>query len=375
MSRVRTFAIPAVLLALTLGDSVNAQKRNKFGFASFRRVEADPNKAYTLNESHGPWMIVAASFAGPGAKKEASDLIMELRKRFKMQAYLYHKNYDFSEPVEGRGLNEYGEPKMMRYQQNYKFEEYAVLIGNFPSIDDPTLQSTLKDIKYIKPTCMQVGNGGKTTQRFVDFRSLVRRYSTDPEKKQKGPMGQAFVSRNPILPQEYFTPSGFDSLVEKINSGVQYSLLTNPGKFTVRVATFTGNVVLDQRKVAEIQKTGRMKSRLTQAAEKAHRLTEALRQRGVEAYEFHDRHESIVTVGNFESVGSPREDGRIEIDRRILKVIESYGAKQTPVAVRGGSAGMQPRTLDGIPFDIQPKPIHVPKRSIASDYARGGSVR
>ena len=144
-------------------------------------------------------------------------------------------------------------------------------------------------------------------------------------------------------------------------------MLTNPGKFTVRVATFTGNVILDQKKVAEVEKTGRMKSRLMEAGEKASRLAKALRDRGVEAYEFHDRHESIVTIGNFQSVGTPRDDGRIEIDRRILKVIESYGPKQTAVA---GAAGLQPRTLEGIPFDIQPKPIHVPRRSIASDYAR-----
>ena len=133
-------------------------------------------------------------------------------------------------------------------------------------------------------------------------------------------------------------------------------------------------MVLDPDEVAKIEKTGRMKSRLTQAAEKAHSLTVALRERGVEAYEFHDRHESIVTVGGFDSVGSPRDDGRIEIDRRVLTVIESYGAKQTSV-ISGGSAGMVPRTLNNIPFDIQPSPIEVPKRSIATDYVRGGTVR
>ena len=368
MTLARTFAIYLIVLStFIVCPAANAQKKNPFGFASLRRVEAEPGKSYKLAESHGPWLIIATTFAGPGAEDEATELVLELRRRFKLPAYTYQKTYDFTDPVEGRGLDRYGAPKKMRYKQNYRFDEYAVMVGNFPGINDPGLQSTLKTVKTCHPTCMQIGKDTTSTQRYAGLRSFIRRNSNDPGKKSKGPLGQAFVSRNPLLPQEYFTPSGFDSLVEKINSAATYSLLTNPGKFTVRVATFTGNVILDQKKVAEVEKTGRMKSRLMEAGEKASRLAKALRDRGVEAYEFHDRHESIVTIGNFQSVGTPRDDGRIEIDRRILKVIESYGPKQTAVA---GAAGLQPRTLEGIPFDIQPKPIHVPRRSIASDYAR-----
>ena len=334
MTLARTFAISLVVIStLITTQTANAQKKNPFGFASLRRVESDPNRAYELTESHGPWMIVATTFAGPGAPEEATELVLELRRRFKLPAYIYHKNYDFTDSVQGRGFDRYGEPKKMRYKQNYKFDEYAVLVGDFPAIDDPALQRTLKALKTCHPTCLQTGTQKATTQRLVEIRGYLRRHSKNPEQKKKGRLGQAFVSRNPLLPQEYFTPAGFDSLVEKINGGAKYSLLTNPGKYTVRVATFTGSVVLDQKKVADIEKTGRMKSRLMEAGEKASLLAKALRDRGVEAYEFHDRHESIVTVGNFQSVGQQRDDGRIEIDRRILKVIESYGARQTEICL------------------------------------------
>ena len=58
----------------------------------------------------------------------------------------------------------------------------------------------------------------------------------------------------------------------------------------------------------------------------AHRLTEALRIKGYDAYEFHDRYCSIVTVGSFSSTGTPRRDGMIEINPEILAVIETFKA-------------------------------------------------
>ena len=102
-----------------------------------------------------------------------------------------------------------------------------------------------------------------------------------------------------------------------------------------------------------------------------------LRQRGIEAYEFHDRYESIVTVGSFDTVGTPRADGCTEINPAVLRIMQSYGPRQKPIGAGGRAmAGLMPRTLGGITFDVQPTPVEVPRRSIATDYAlRGGSVR
>ena len=72
------------------------------------------------------------------------------------------------------------------------------------------------------------------------------------------------------------------------------------------------------------------------------RLTVALRTRGVEAYEFHDRHESIVTVGSFDSVGQPRVDGKTEINPAVHQVMAMYGATRQPIPGQG-SLGLQPR--------------------------------
>ena len=121
-----------------------------------------------------------------------------------------------------------------------------------------------------------------------------------------------------------------------------------------------------------IEKTGKLSDQLDIAADKAHRLTVALRSRGVDAYEFHDRSESYVAVGSFDSVGEPLANGTIDINPTIHKIMKMYSA--TPHKLPGGgSMGLQPRTLSGIRFDIQAVPIEVPRRSIASDYARAAS--
>lgn len=360
------FALSCVLLGAT---PVAAQGRLA-SFASFKRVEANPMSSYDLAESHGPWLIMAASFAGPTAEDEAKELVIELRKRFKMSAYTHARKFDFSEPVVGRGVDQYGQPKRMKHRVDRAYNEIAVMIGDFPSIDDPQLQQTLKQVKYLRPTCLQLEGKDQSSQRFAGLRAVQRHFNGDEEKKKKGPLGSAFVARNPMLPQEYFTPTGFDGFVEKMNKDVKHSLLKCNQPYSVRVATFRGNVVIDQKEVAKIQANGGMKSQLMQAAEKAHRLVGLLRERGVEAYEFHDRYESIVTVGSFPQVGTPRQDGKIEIDPQVLKVIKNYGPSEKKLP-NGAQTGMVPKSLAGITFDVQPVPVEVPRRSIAADYARG----
>ena len=110
------------------------------------------------------------------------------------------------------------------------------------------------------------------------------------------------------------------------------------------------------------------KSKLAEAAEKAHTLTEALRLKGYEAYEFHDRYQSIVTVGSFNSAGTPRADGKIEINPAIHRIMQQFGAT---AALPGQPPGaMKVTSLLGISFDIQPIPVEVPKRSISRELAR-----
>jgi len=255
----------------------------------------------------------------------------------------------------------------MRYYNEKKFDEIAVLVGDFENAEDHRVDKIRDKIRYARPECLDVSKNHTTTQRFFGLRALQRRLTPDKEKRERGPMGKAFVTRNPLLPQEYFTPGGLDPFVERINRNVQYSLLKNPGRYTVRVATFRGSTTMDPGRIEQAS-SKRPTRKLEEAAIKAHELTMALRRQGIDAYEFHDRYESIVTVGSFDSYGAPRSDGKTEINPRVHQIMQSYAAKrqQLPGMTH---LGLVPRALNGIPFDVQPMPVEVPKTSIATAYA------
>ncbi len=347
----------------------------------FKKVEADPNVDYWITEEHGPWMIMATSFAGPGAEQQARELVMEIRSKYRLPAFMHKRHFDYTEPVVGLGLNKYGGPKRMRHQKATEFDEIAVLVGNYNDHQDPATQDDLETIKTAQPVCLDIrGEKGKnTSQRFVGLRELQRLVNLDPDKQKRGPMRRAFVVRNPLLPKEFFVAEGLDPFVVEMNERVKHSLLKNPATFTVRVASFQGESAFQGEKDEEGEgKAGFLglptkgaPNKLEIAAENAHRLTEALRERGIEAYEFHDRFESIVTIGSFETVGTPRQDGKIEINPAVLKIMNTYGAQRDALP-NSSSQAVRPRSLDGVRFDVQPMPVRVPKASLASTYADKG---
>jgi hypothetical protein len=347
----------------------------------FRSVEADPNKQYWLTEDQGPWMVMATSFAGPGAEEQAHALVLELRSRYKLEAFMHKRTFDYTEPVYGRGVNRYGGPKRMRYQAATKFDEIAVVVGNFTTIDAPGAQEDLDKVKTAKPACLELSeekDTQQTTQRFVGLRELQRLVHADPEMRQLGPMRRAFIARNPLLPKEYFVDAGIDPFVLDMNREVKHSLLDNPGQYTVRVASFQGESYFqgEGREVSDrspslipgLASRGEA-NKLEVAADNAHRLTEALRKRGVEAYEFHDRFESVVTVGSFDSAGTTLPDGRIDLRPEVYRIMQTYGAERSDLPQQGEA--LKPRMLDGVRFDVQPMPVKVPRRSLASTYAAG----
>jgi hypothetical protein len=335
----------------------------------FRKVDADPNKDYRLTEDQGPWLIMCRSFAGQTAEQDARALVLELRQEFKMKAYLHDQEYDFTKKEIGKGFDEYGGPKVMKPANATKFQEIAVLVGDFHSPEDPKLDDALEKIKYARPACLDIRSGQGTSQRYWGVR-IASRAKVD-KTDGKGPMRMAFLTRNPLLPDEYFQQKGIDPLVKNMNKGLKYSLLKNPGKYTVRVATFRGNTATTVRAkdYERLSNEELRKSKLEEGAIKAGQLVQALREDGFEAYEFHDLHESIVTIGNFNSVGEPRPDGKIEINPAMLAIIDRFKATETQIPGQGKSLGAQ--KYKGISLDIQPLPVAVPKDSIGAAYARG----
>ena len=76
---MRNIAFTGLLFAgmtISLLACDSARAANPFAsLLPFKRIEADPNKSYNLTKADGPWMILVASFAGPGSKKQADELV------------------------------------------------------------------------------------------------------------------------------------------------------------------------------------------------------------------------------------------------------------------------------------------------------------
>jgi hypothetical protein len=365
---------------------------------------------FTLAQSNGPWLVMATSFSGEGGEEQAMELVNELRTQYKLPAFYYAMSFEMEDANPGRGINDYGAPIKRRYNRGESVVEHAVLVGEFPSIDDPEAQKLLSQIKQIAPKALQLEGDEESAQSLASVRqyqnAILERIN--PSRK-RGPMGKAFLTRNPMLPREYFVPQGVDAEVAKWNEGLEYSLLKCPGRYSIRVATFRGRAEFESKAEDKSNKTrqAEKKDPLVTAARHAHKLTVALRAKGWEAYEFHDRQESYVTVGSFDD-GQQTQDGRIALTNRDAQTIARTFGAQSPNAslerpaydqlgvspdkirkieadqqriqqtfVNSLSAehmeltnGLHPKRLVGLPFDIIPEPVTVPKKSISAAYAR-----
>ncbi len=407
MPRSRPLVPAAMLAAILLGVPAPASAQLWKRFAPVERVDADPAGDYTLSDKHGPWLIMASTFSGEGAERQALELALELRSRQNLTTYVHNMDFDYTGGVTGKGLDIYGEPLKMRYQRGREVTEFAVLVGDFAAVDDPRAQRLLHDIKTMHPEALSPKRGEGSSQNYGRFRSWVRGQSGASE----GPMRTAFMAPNPLLPQDYFTPRGVEKEVAKWNSGVEHSLLKAPGKYTVRVATFRGRGTLQgAASVASTRVRNKQQNdgeALVQAAENAHLMTEALRDAGYEAYEFHDREESYVTIGSFDHVAQRMADGSERPTQEVRRILETFGAayntpaeplanakptgrlKVDPSVVQAqfnqAFAGEVGQTATGLtpkfaqlevergkfrpaPFDIQPYVMESPKKTASSIF-------
>ena len=365
-----------------------------------KKVAADRNVYYTLTENQGPWLILAASFSGDNGQQQAHDLVLELRSRYSLAAYYYGMTFKFDDSSSGRGLDQYGGKIKRRLQRGDKIVEHAVLVGEFPSINDPSGQKLLARIKTLQPNVLTSKEGDQTSQS----RTTVRKYRNQlkqmlGKETATGPMGHAFFTRNPLLPRDYFVPKGVDQEVAKWNNGLDFSLLNCPGKFSMKVATFRGRSTIKQVSAEMSSRRTRKASDddpLVVAYRNAHLLTVALRQKGWEAYEFHDRHESYVTVGSF-NAGRQLPSGKTVLPSREAQIIFNTFGAATPNNVFNKPArqdkmleaqrkeqfnrlfsnghgqvaqGFHPKQFVGIPFDIKPEAVEVPKQTVSSAYVR-----
>ncbi len=324
-----------------------------------------------LSEEDGPWMILWHTFVGEDSKSRAERLTAEIRRELRMPAYIYNEKFDFT------GNPGVGSTRL-RYANQYEYEAYAVLVGEYDSVRHPNIN---RDLKKLKTATLPVFEDADISQE-TDLRSPITTVKAVHQKllekvsggKKKTPMSNAFVTRNPMLPDEYFDAPDLDSFVQQLNEDKKFSLLECEGKYTVVVRTFEGfGTIVDGRKEKKFVPS--MK-RLDRFAEDAGKMVTELRKQGEEAYQFHDRYRSLVTIGSFDTLGRQLPGGRFEYAPEIRRVMQKYSALNSRNAQAGNSqTGFAANHVAMIPFDVQPKPISVPKLSKRSLYSAAFRTR
>ncbi len=258
---------------------------------SAARIEAVAGKRYTLTREHGPWMIMVASFHTTGAdgqteegkspEQAADELVLELRRKG-IPGYVYAIE---PEAQLIQTIDRQGRPDRRKNLRRVK--SIGVLAGNYENIDDKLAQKTLGWVKDYDPKCLKEG---------VVFQASATR---------RTPLAGAFLTVNPLLAPDEVAARQLDPLLLRLNHGERYSLLGCKGDFTLVIASFSGKAKTtghDQQPGDDFLKD----NDLDNAAQEARDLAVALRQHEkVDAFVWHDRKASLVTVGSFDSQDDP----------------------------------------------------------------------
>ena len=271
-------------------------------------IEAVQGKRYSLTTRHGPWMIMVAALrdvpeerridGGLSAWEAADKLVYELRRQ-RIPAYTFLQSMEMGK------LDDYSSAVSGHNERKYisRHEAIAVLAGNFQSPDERDAKIILNFVKK------------KFQPSFLKEKSNGGIFAITPGRPS--PLSRAHMTVNPLKSASEVSRNTASSLVKKLNSNMEHSLLKNKGKYTLRVATFRGSAITQlghqSSDKAESQFNKSFGTNLDASGTRAWELTEALRSaaksgydQNFEAYVFHDRYESYVTIGSFDSPNDPQ---------------------------------------------------------------------
>gem|GEM_PF-3594760 len=291
------------------------------------QLPTEPIEPYLLTKECGPFMVVAHTFRGPEAVKYAQALAMELRSAHQLRAYIYFKKIKpmnsnvrgvppTSSPADGEGR--ISEPEVYRI-----YDEAAVLVGDAPTLKDA--ESLLKVVKKVKPAILD---------------SVP---SIFPWRNGTG-LKNAVVTANPLIPAQQLFAREADPVVDRMNRG-PHTIYNNPGPYTLVVARFTGRSTYSESDKDFFDDSNLKNSPLATASDEAELLAAELnkdpmlKKAGMEAYVYHDRKKSVVTLGSFpemiESKDLPRNQKVQSIRQHLDKLNQQYlnsGKFQSPLA-------------------------------------------
>ncbi len=285
-------------------------------------IDAVRGKTYGVTQKHGPWMIMVASFtepppefrkAGMTPRQAADELIFELRSKG-IPAYIFELGSKV-EKIETVDTMQNPDTRVYASRRG----SVCVLAGNYPSAEDKTAVETLAWMKKFRPKFLSAGQADETGMVGLANGGTYH-VSKNAEGKTKGPLSGAFLTINPSLSIDEVRSQQVDRDLISLNAGEDNTLLENTGKYTLVIASFYGNSVtqIPGSRMPSATENFRLTDSLKIAAQQAYELAYHMRTvLKYDAYVWHDRYKSVVTVGTFESPDDPR----------IATAMAIYGAK------------------------------------------------
>ncbi len=278
---------------------------------AFAKQEADPQRDYYVTPEAGVWMICAASYVGESAPKMAHDLALELRRDHDLPAFVYNRGAE-----ERRRLQEELDSKRRRQEELLRQQglqvdqplraghvrvedQCAVLIGGFKDVD--AAHNSLEKIKRMdNPRSVP-----------VDEIVLGTTESNKLQKQKANIFRQAFVTRNPTVPQEKVDRSPDPATLKHLNSAESYSLLKCKQPWTLAVKELYGGMAIQPASAPPnfLEKLlgNKSEEHMSAVGKQAHEIAKVLRDSlGFEAYVLHTPTSSVVTVGAFTDPNDPK---------------------------------------------------------------------
>ena len=383
---LKLIALTVLLTALLFEAPAIAQPRGIFRQAKSVKLN--------LDEKAGPWLIMCAAFDGEDGRQHAINLANELRTTNNLKAYVYRQDFDFSKDIPSLGLGfdkptaEGGgnvRPAQMELAKQNQKTEFAVLVGDYKSVDSNKAQTALAKIKNLQPEVLKIYSSdvqdtarpGERLRAESEAMYGNQHLRTSPEKSEY-PLRLALLVTNPMIPDDVLAEAGVDQHIMRLNQGLKYSLLDNPKAYTLKVASFSGQVIVRPQDIEKLEanrawndrnKKGENNATLIQATKRATILTRYLRKQGVEAYIFLDAYSTYVCVGGFDWV-TKGEGPNAQVNPEVTALAKKFSAKP----VGGGQVTTYPLPAklleNGVTCDSNPLTVTVPRARKASRAVR-----
>ncbi len=380
--KLNSVAFAVLVATLVFEAAAVAQPAIRTPFGRSRDKAAKLN----LTQESGPWLIMCASFDGEDGRQQAVNLANELRTKHGFNGYVYRQYFDFASEITNLGKG-YQKPtaggksnlrqrEMQLVKQNEK-TEYAVLVGDYKSVESSKAQRDLAIIKKLQPETLKFHSASvqDTPQAGERLRADSEAMFGDGQglkpislAKTKFPLRLSLLVTNPMTPEDQLAAAQVDQYIMNVNRPLKHTLLDNPKAYTLKVASFSGEVVVRPQDIAKREadpiwqaknKKGKNNKSLKEAAKRATILTEYLRSKNVEAYLFHDRYSSYVCVGGFDWV-SEGEGRNARANPKVEALAKVFAAKP----IRGGvtTFPLPARLLEaGVTCDANPLTVAVPR--------------